>query len=99
MGIKPGIGRWVAKARHEAHILRRAMVVCLLPGRSDTAWYHTHVEHEEYGPIADEIVRLRGKVRFQGGRSVAPFPSIVVVYRPDGEAARRSAALPWPEVA
>src|SRR5262249_44020432 len=29
------IGRWVAKARHEAHILRRAMVVCLLPGRSD----------------------------------------------------------------
>lgn len=30
----------------------------------------------------DEIILLRGRVRFVGGESSAPFPSAVVVFRP-----------------
>jgi phage N-6-adenine-methyltransferase len=71
------IGKWVAKAYQAS--LNGSTVVCLLPARTDTAWWH------EYA-MRGEIRFLRGRLRFVGAASSAPFPSAIVVFRPTGEA-------------
>jgi len=69
------IGKWVKRAQEAA--AGGATVVCLLPARTDTAWWHDHVaEH------ATEIRFLRGRLKFGGAENSAPFPSAIVVFRP-----------------
>jgi phage N-6-adenine-methyltransferase len=72
------IGRWAAKAQDESRM--GALVVCLLPARTDTRWWHEHVMR------SSQIVLIRGRVRFVGAASSAPFPSAVVVFAPPGTA-------------
>ena len=70
------IGKWVAKASAEA--TKGALVVCLLPARTDTSWWHNYVM-----PYASEIRFLRGRVKFireDGKTGPAPFPSAVVIF-------------------
>lgn len=66
------IGAWVAKARREAE--RGALVVGLLPARTDTAWFHEHVYPHAH------IEFLRGRLKFEGAASSAPFPSMIAVW-------------------
>lgn len=68
------IGRWVAKA-HESARMGLATCVCLLPARTDTAWFHEHVMR------SDEVRFIRGRLYFGGGSGRAPFPSSIVVFR------------------
>lgn len=68
------IGKWIQKAYEEAQ--KGATVVCLLPSRTDTAWWH------EYVMRAAEVRFIRGRLRFGGAENGAPFPSCVVVFRP-----------------
>ena len=67
--------RWMSKAVTEVWTERARRVVCLVPARTDTAWWHRYVL-----PFAAEIQYLRGRVRFEGAVSSAPFPSAVVVF-------------------
>lgn len=71
------IGKWVAKARAEAEA-GRATVIALIPARTDTAYWHDHI----FG-VADDVLFLRGRVRFSRGGQTgpAPFPSAVVIWR------------------
>lgn len=69
------IGKWARKAWESS--LNGALVVCLVPARTDTAWWQDIIQ-----PHATEIRFLRGRVHFGGGRNGAPFPSAVVVFRP-----------------
>lgn len=68
------VGKWVRKAHDEA--LLGALVVGLVPSRTDTAWWHDWIQDKA------EVRFLRGRLKF-GGRRVnsAPFPSAVVVWR------------------
>jgi phage N-6-adenine-methyltransferase len=68
------IGRWVQKAYELA--LAGALVVCLLPARCDTRWWHDYVL-----PSA-EVRYLKGRLKFGGTANSAPFPSAVVIFRP-----------------
>lgn len=65
------IGKWLAKA-HEA-AAAGALVVALVPARTDTGWWWDYCRFHE-------VRFLRGRVRFEGGRSGAPFPSAVVIF-------------------
>jgi phage N-6-adenine-methyltransferase len=68
------IGRWMAKAfGSSAH--EGATVVCLVPSRTDTEWWHKFA-------MKHEIRFLRGRVKFGAETDSAPFPSAVVVMRP-----------------
>jgi phage N-6-adenine-methyltransferase len=69
------IMKWVEKA-HKSSIENGATVVCLLPARTDTKWWH------EYVAKASEIHFIRGRLKFGGSTNSAPFPSAVVVFRP-----------------
>ena len=68
------VGRWIAKAVGEIHQGHADRVVCLLPARTDTVWWHELVM--PYGAIHF----LRGRVRFEGAEHAAPFPSAIVVF-------------------
>jgi phage N-6-adenine-methyltransferase len=65
------IAACIAKAHSEAE--RGAVVVCLVPARTDTAWFW---DHARYG----EVRFLRGRLRFGGGETGAPFPSALVIF-------------------
>jgi len=67
-----GIGKWVQKAWYESR--NGAFVVCLLPARTDTSWWHSNVV------MASEIRFIRGRMRFSGHTVNAPFPCAVVVF-------------------
>ena len=66
------IGKWMAKASNEAKC--GATVVCLVPARTDTAWWHDHC-------IQYEVRFIRGRLKFGGSKNSAPFPSALVVMR------------------
>ena len=72
--MNPPYGReikhWMKKAS-EAD----ATVVCLVPARTDTAWWHDYVMR------ANEIRYIRGRLKFGGSKNSAPFPSAVIIYR------------------
>lgn len=68
------IGKWMAKAFNSSVL--GATVVCLVPARTDTAWWHDSA-------IKGEIRFLRGRLRFNGHHKDAPFPSAIVIFRPN----------------
>lgn len=69
------IGKWMEKAFHESRD-NDALVVCLVPSRTDTEWWH------RYATRAADIRYYKGRVTFVGAESPAPFPVAVVVFRP-----------------
>ena len=76
------IGLWMRKAYEESQ--RGALVVCLVPARTDTAWWHDYA-------AKGQVRFLRGRLRFEGGKHSAPFPSAVVVFHPANNAVRGAA--------
>lgn len=68
------IGKWVKKAHESAQ--NGATVVCLLPSRTDTAWWHDYC-------MKGEVRFIKGRLYFekQGKNDRAPFPSAVVVFK------------------
>jgi phage N-6-adenine-methyltransferase len=69
------IGVWLKKA-YESTISNNATVVCLIPARTDTAWWHHYVMK------ANEIRFIRGRLKFGDAENSAPFPSAIIVFRP-----------------
>ena len=67
------IRAWMAKAAAEARA--GATVVCLVPARTDTRWFHESA-------VGHEIRFIQGRLRFGGAKAGAPFPSCIVVMRP-----------------
>jgi len=67
------IGRWVEKAWYAAQA--GATVVMLVPARTDTGWWN------DWAVKASQIRFVRGRLRFGGARSNAPFPSAVLVFQ------------------
>lgn len=68
------IGKWVKKAYESA-----CTVVALLPARTDTKWFHEYI----YGKA--EIRFVKGRLKFGGVSTNAPFPSMVVIWRSHNE--------------
>lgn len=75
-----GIGLWMKKAYESAR--KGARVVCLVPARTDTAWWHDYAAN-------GDLRFIRGRLNFGGDRKRghnAPFPCALVIFRPP----------PWP---
>jgi len=66
-----GIGAWVKKGYESAQA--GALVVMLVPARTDTAWWHDYV-------MRGEIRFIRGRLKFGDGKNSAPFPSALVIF-------------------
>ncbi len=76
-----GIGKWVCKAAETARL--GTTVVCLIPARTDTRYFHAHIwdvtAHAARPGV--EVRFVKGRLRFGGVKTPAPFPSAVVVFR------------------
>ena len=73
---------FIAKAAEEAR--NGCTVVCLVPARTDTRWWHEHVwdcGRDALRPGV-EVRFIKGRLKFGGAKNGAPFPSVVVIFRP-----------------
>jgi len=70
---------WVKKAYEESQ--KGCTVVALLPARTDTSYFHLYM----YQKPNVEIRFVRGRLRFVGAPASAPFPSMIVIFRPTQE--------------
>ena len=68
------IGAWIKKAYDSVKTGRANLVVCLLPARTDTRWFHDYC-------IKGTVEFLRGRLKFGDAKNSAPFPSMIVVFR------------------
>ena len=66
------IGQWVKKAYEAAR--GGAVVVCLLPARTDTRWWRDYVMR------ASELRFISGRVKFGDAKTGAPFPSVIAIF-------------------
>jgi len=66
------IGKWMKKAYESSQ--NGATVVCLVPARTDTAWWHDYA-------MKGEIEFIRGRLKFGGHKNSAPFPSAIIIFR------------------
>ena len=66
------IGSWIEKAYETS--LHGTTVVCLLPSRTDTRWFHDYC-------VKGDITFIKGRLKFNDGKVPAPFPSMIVIFR------------------
>lgn len=68
------IKKWIKKAYEES--LKGATVVCLIPARTDTTYWHDYIFNK-----ASDIRFLKGRLKFGDSKNSAPFPSAIIVYK------------------
>ena len=81
--MNPPYGReikeWIKKA-HDEFFKNNTTVVCLIPARTDTSYWHEYIFNK-----ATDIRFLKGRIKFEdvNGKSEnsAPFPSAIVVFK------------------
>jgi len=73
--MNPPYGRDIAQFMRKAYeeSLCDATVVCLVPSRTDNDWWHRYA-------MRGQIAYLRGRLKFGGAETSAPFPSAIVIF-------------------
>lgn len=67
------IKKWIKKAFESSK--NGATVVCLIPSRTDTSYWHDYC-------LKGEVEFIRGRLKFGNSKNSAPFPSAIVIFRP-----------------
>lgn len=68
---------WLKKAELQRH--KGTTTVCLIVSATDRSYWHDIIFN------ADEVWFLRGRVKFGGQKTTAPFASAIVIFKPDSE--------------
>jgi phage N-6-adenine-methyltransferase len=75
--MNPPYGReitaWMKKA-YIASLTTADIVVCLVPARTDTKWWHDYA-------MKGKLRFVRGRLKFSGSKMSAPFPSAIVIFK------------------
>ncbi len=74
--MNPPYGREIINWMEKAYLSWRdgATVVCLVPARTDTNWWH-------YYAMKGDVVFIKGRLKFGGSKNSAPFPSALVIFK------------------
>lgn len=67
---------WVKKSYEE--FKNGTFVVMLIPARTDTKYFHQYIYKQEN----IEIRFIKGRLKFGNSQNSAPFPSMIVIFRP-----------------
>lgn len=70
------IWKWCKKCYE--HSVAGGVAVILIHARTDTRWFHDWVYHKA------ELLFIKGRLRFNGNKYNAPFPSMIAIYKPGG---------------
>ena len=75
--MNPPYGRKIKSfmAKADAESKNGATIVCLIPSRTDTAWFQDYA-------LPHEVRFIRGRLKFGDSKNSAPFPSALVIMRP-----------------
>jgi phage N-6-adenine-methyltransferase len=84
-----GIDRWVRRAFEVGAC--GGLVVVLVPSRTDARWFR-------YLWAADSLCFIRGRLRFAGAPSSAPFPSVIAVFGRRLSASQRAVLSKYGEI-
>jgi len=68
------IYKWIKKAFESVENGNCELVVCLIPSRTDTKWWH------DFCMKSNDIRFIKGRLKFRDNKP-APFPSCIVVFR------------------
>jgi phage N-6-adenine-methyltransferase len=68
------IGLWMEKALESVTVGDASQVLCLIPARTDTAWWHDYA-------MKGQFRFLRGRLKFGNAENSAPFPSALVRFK------------------
>lgn len=73
--MNPPYGRKISKWLEKAYMSSKhnTTVVCLVPSRTDTRWWHDYC-------MKGEIRFIKGRLKFGNSKNSAPFPSAVVIF-------------------
>ena len=74
--------KWIEKCAFEGK-KPNTTVVMLIPARTDTKAFHEYIYRKS------EVRFLRGRVKFVGAKNSAPFPSMIVVFKGETNAANQ----------
>lgn len=77
----PPYGREIKKWVKKASEAKGGVVVMLIPARTCTSYFHDYI----YQKPNVEIRFIKGRLKFGDGKSPAPFPSMVVIFRDNYE--------------
>ena len=70
------IKKWTRKAYEES--LKGVTTVALVPSRTDTKWFWDYC----YQKPNVEIRFIKGRLKFGDSKNSAPFPSMIVIFKP-----------------
>ena len=70
------IGLWMKKAYESFLNKSVTSVVCLIPARTDSKWWHDYA-------MKGEIRFIKGRLKFGDSKNPAPFPSAIVIFSPN----------------
>jgi phage N-6-adenine-methyltransferase len=75
--MNPPYGRDIIQWMRKAYIssLQGATVVCLVPARTDTRWWHSYA-------MKGEVEFIKGRLKFGDAKNSAPFPSAIITFKP-----------------
>lgn len=75
-------GKFIAKAAEER--CKGVLTVMLIPSRTDTRAWHAHIwDAQKHQPRPGVEIRfIKGRLKFGNSENSAPFPSVVIVFRP-----------------
>lgn len=81
--MNPPYGRAITQWMHKAYeeSLRGALVVCLVPARTDTNWWHDYSMKGEVRFVKGRIGFIKKDDKNKKSVAKAPFPSAIVVFR------------------
>jgi phage N-6-adenine-methyltransferase len=71
--MNPPYGREIEQWMHKAYNCGAEVVVCLVPARTDTKWWHNYAKK-------GDVFFLKGRLKFGKATTSAPFPSAIVVF-------------------
>ncbi len=72
--MNPPYGGEIKVWMQKAFLSCADVVVCLVPARTDTAWWHDYA-------IKGEVRFIKGRLKFGDSKNSAPFPSAIVIFR------------------
>lgn len=68
------IAYWVRKCSEESE-KPNTTIVLLIPARTDTRYFHEYIYRK-----VKEIRFIKGRLKFGGAKTGAPFPSMIVIF-------------------
>ena len=75
--MNPPYGRVIKDWIKKASEIKNGTVVCLIPSRTDTRYFHDYLYQKENV----ELRFLKGRLKFGNAKNSAPFPSLLAIIK------------------